>query len=85
MEELNIEIIYKTCKTCNEQKEINKYRPLSKECKKCSNNKDKTKQQRMKKFYINHREFIKKDNLDRYYKNKLNNLDKLFISPSISI
>ena len=31
--EKNEDIIFKICKTCNESKEINKYRPFARHCK----------------------------------------------------
>ena len=67
-----IELIYKTCRTCEEIKELNCYRPSARVCKQCISKYDRTKKERMKRFYINHKEFLKQDNLDRYYRNKLN-------------
>ena len=71
---MNQEIIFKICKTCNEQKEICKYRPRSLVCNKCVNKKDsKNLIIRHKRFYENHKERIQEQNLLNYYQNKYDN------------
>ena len=65
------EIIFKTCKTCNESKEIKRFRQYAKECKNCNNKKDApNKLKRNIKFYDNHKEDLKEENLLNYYKRK---------------
>ena len=71
---MNQEIIFKICKTCNEEKESTKYRPFARECKKCNNKKDAfNNAKRTKTFYVNHREEMSERYLLEYYKNKYNN------------
>ena len=76
MEQINNieEIKFKVCKTCNEPKELSRYRPSCRECKTCNNKKDAANNaKRNKIFYINHREEMKERYLLEYYKNKYNN------------
>ena len=66
------ELIYKTCRTCQESKEILRYRPHALECKQCNNKKDAENHlQRTKIYYQKHKETIIKKNTDYYYKMKL--------------
>ena len=65
-----IELIYKTCRTCEETKEPKCYRPRARECRRCTHLKDKTNNERSRKFYSNHKEVIRKQNLERYYISK---------------
>ena len=65
------EILFKICKTCNESKEISKYRVSAKECKQCNNKKDYLNSLlRKKEHYKRNRDRIIKHNLDYYYKIK---------------
>ena len=68
------EQIYKTCRTCQESKEILKYRPYALECKHCNNKKDAVnRMKRNKLYYGRNKEIIIKKNTDYYYKMKLLN------------
>jgi len=68
------EIIFKICKTCNESKELNKYRPRCLECKKCNNKKDAANRlRRTNKFYHKNKEQMQEENLLNYYKRKYDN------------
>ena len=62
----------KYAKTCNESKELSKYRAYAKECKQCTNKKDyENSIRRKKEHYKRNRERIIKHNTEYYYKNKL--------------
>ena len=66
--------IFKICKTCNEEKEMSKYRPRSLVCNQCINKKDsKNLIIRHRRFYENHKERIQEQNLLNYYQNKYDN------------
>ena len=72
--EKNEDIIFKICKTCNESKDITKYRQRSLVCNKCINKKDAANLIiRHKRFYINNKERIQEQNLLNYYQNKYDN------------
>lgn len=68
-------ILYKTCKTCKESKDLSRYRPYAKECKNCTYSKDNKKNSpmRLKKFYANHKQEMKEESLLNYYKKIYNN------------
>ena len=70
----NNEILFKTCKTCNESKEISKFRPTANHCKRCANKKDAANRlKRNKLYYERNRERVIKHNLEYYYiKKELN-------------
>jgi len=81
--EKNTENIYKLCRTCKENKELNFFRPKARECRKCTNKKDTTNNERHRNFYSKHKETIRKQNLERYYitKNKkLQEFENIFNS-----
>ena len=68
------EILYRTCKTCKESKELSRYRPSARDCKKCANAKDAEKRiLRKREFYKRHREQLQEVNLLNYYKKIYNN------------
>ena len=78
MEQINNieEIKFKVCKTCNEPKELSRYRPSCRECKTCNNKKDATnKLKRNIKFYDSHKEELQKVNLLNYYKRKYDDIN----------
>ena len=65
------EILFKICKTCNESKELSKYRPTANHCKHCANKKDAANRlKRNKLYYERNRERVIKHNLDYYCKIK---------------
>ena len=74
--EIEKELIYKTCRTCEETKELKCYRPKTRECRRCTNLKDKTGNERNRRFYSNHKEVIRKQNLERYYISKSKKLQE---------
>ena len=68
------EILYKTCKTCKESKELSRYRPSARHCKRCANAKDADKRILSKReFYKRHQEQLQEENRLNYYKKIYNN------------
>ena len=66
------EKLFKICRTCNESKELSRYRVYAKECKQCTNKKDyENSLKRKKEHYKRNRERIIKQNTEYYYKQKL--------------
>ena len=67
------------CKTCNEEKTIDKYRKgCISECKICQNKKDQQKSYlRHKVFYQRHKKELIQINLENYYKRKVLKENKL--------
>lgn len=69
--ELNKVLEFKTCKTCNESKELSKFRPVHKSCKQCNIEKDyENSLIRKKKHYQRNRESIIAHNSEYYYNKK---------------
>ena len=68
------EILFKTCKTCCELKDLTRFRPYARECKNCNNKKDAINHSiRNIKHYVDNKEQMKEENLLNYYKRKYDN------------
>ena len=68
------EQIYKTCKTCQESKEMSKFRTHNYSCRHCEHNKQKENHLKGNKiYYKRHQEKLKEQNLINYYKRRYNN------------
>ena len=74
IENIEQEIKFKTCKTCYDQLELNRFRPSQKECKKCNNKKDAANRAiRTNNYYHRNKEQMQEENLLNYYKRKYDN------------